>query len=93
MKLMTYSKILTMTKEGIDKALAPIRAKQAKTQCELAMSKIEEEMLSKEARVHELCAVHPLNVDAVINALDDVAILERRHGKVKVLMADLFGKD
>jgi hypothetical protein len=92
MKLTRYDEILKMGKEAINAALAPIRANHAKNQCMLTLSEVEEKILSNTATVHELCAEHPLNVSKVIDALDEVSILERRKTQIENLIKDLFGE-
>lgn len=90
MKLTPYKKILAMTKEAIDKTLVPVRTRQAKQQGELEMMKIEEKVLTLESEIQEITVKHPLNYDALLKKLDEVALLERRQKQFKKVISELF---
>jgi len=90
MKLLKYADLIAMSKELKDKALAPIRAKQAAVRFDAKLAELEEKKMDAEAKVQELCAVNPLDVDKLIDALDDIAILERRMVKVVAVKEQLF---
>lgn len=90
MKLLKYQEIISMTKELKDKALAPVRAKQASVRFDAKIAELEESQMNAEAKVQELCATHPLDVDKLVDALDDIALIERRIIKVQELKKELF---
>ena len=71
MKLINYKEALKMTKEAIDQALVPIRAKQAKAQGEMEMMKIDEKMISLEAELQEITVKHPLDYTKLLNKMDE----------------------
>jgi hypothetical protein len=56
MQLTPYEKVLTMTKELIDAALAPVRSNAAKKQAELEMAKLDERIATIESEINSLCS-------------------------------------
>lgn len=90
MKLTPYKKILAMTKEKINESLAPIRASQAKSQAELAISKLEEEKITIEADIQEFCTKHPIDFEAIINKLDLFGLVERKQKQFTKIISELF---
>jgi hypothetical protein len=93
MKLPKYKDILKMSKEKIDAALAPIRAKQAQKQAELEVAKLEEKSLTLEAEVVELCVKNPIPFDKIINKQDEIALANRRKKQLANVVEELFGDD
>ena len=55
MKLKPFADMIKLTKEGIDKVLAPVRCRQVKSQAYLEMAKIDEKIITLEAKVQEMC--------------------------------------
>lgn len=90
MKLKPFKDLIGLTKEGIDKALAPIRARQVQTRAELEMSKLDEEIVSTEASIQEICAKKELDFNALIKAMDQIALAERRRKQYEKILAELF---
>ena len=90
MKLLKYAELIAMAKELKDKALAPVRAKQASIRFDAKVAELEEKKMDAEAKIHELCAANPLDVDKLVDAIDDIAILERRIKKVLEVKEQLF---
>lgn len=93
MKLMPYKKLLKLTKEKIDDALAPIRANQAKKQCELEIAKMEETIATAESDIHEICAKHPLDITKLIKQQDELALMERKKKQLEKIIEQLFASD
>lgn len=90
MKLKPYREILKMAKDKIDESLAPVRAHRAKKQAELEIAKLEEKMATKEAKVHELCSEKEINFEAILNAQDEYALMERRKKQFVKVIEELF---
>lgn len=93
MKLAPYKKVLAMTKEAIDKTLVPVRVRQAKSQGELEMMKIEEKILTLESEIQEITVKHPMEWDKLLEKLDKVALLERRKKQFDRVIKELFEDD
>ena len=90
MKLKPFKEILKMSKEKLDSAMAPIRARQVQMKAELEMAKLEEKLVSLEARTQELCTSKEIDFDSLIKVLDDHALTERRRDQYKKIVAELF---
>lgn len=93
MKLLPYTKLLKYSKEKINEALAPIRANQAKKQCELKIAEMDEKIASAEADIQEICSKHPFDPEGVIDALDELALMERKKKQFGKLIEDMFEND
>lgn len=90
MKLPKYADLLKMSKEKIDLTLAPIRAAKAKSQANLEMVKLEEQIAVFEADITESCTGKEINFPALIDKLDKVALLERKKKQYGTILKDLF---
>lgn len=90
MKLKPFAEIIAMTKEGLDIALAPIRARQVKMKAELEMAKIDEQLVTTETKIQELCCSKDINFDSLIIKLDECALAERRKKQFQKIVNELF---
>ena len=92
-RLSPFKEMLKMAKEAIDDSLAPIRANKAKKQAELEVAKMEEQMASQEAKVYEICSKKELDFNALIEAQDQYALMERRKNQFIKIIDELFPKE
>ena len=90
MKLKPFKEIIAMSKEKLDEALAPIRAKQVQTQAELEMAKIDETLISTEAEIQELCSQKQIDFDKLLKLMDKYDLAERRRKQYRKILEDLF---
>lgn len=90
MKLKPFKDIISMSKEKLDAALAPIRARQVQTRADLEIAKLDEKIVSLEANVQELCTVKEIDFDAVIRCMDEHALCERRKKQLAKIVGELF---
>jgi 3-isopropylmalate dehydratase small subunit len=90
MKLKPFKDLIAMSKEKLDEALAPIRARQVKTQAELKLAEIDEKIVTKETEVQELCTGKSIDFETLLKTLDDIAILERRKKQYDKVLSELF---
>lgn len=90
MELRPFKELISMSKEKLDIAMAPIRAKQVKSKAELEMAKIEADILTKETAVQEMCTDKDINLSNLIDFLDEIALLERRQEQYKKVLNQLF---
>lgn len=86
----SYKELIKLSKEKLDEALAPIRARAAKAKADLELAKTEEKMVALETDVQKLCAEQELNIDKIIAKIDEYDLLERRQKQVRQLITDLF---
>lgn len=62
-KVKSFKELLTMSQEKLDEALAPIRARAAKAKADVVIAELEEEKLTLESEIHQLCAEKELNYE------------------------------
>ena len=90
MKLPTYRDVLTMTKEVIDQALAPVRVIRARKQAELEMAKLDEEIATLTAALNEYCCAKEICFANVIATQDKIALTERKKRQYQVILDEMF---
>lgn len=90
MKLRPFKEMIGLSKEKLDEAMAPIRAKQVKSKAELEMAKLEADILTKETKIQEACIDKDINLPKLIDMLDEVALLERRLNQYGKVLKQLF---
>lgn len=89
-KVKSFKEVLTLTKEKLDDAMAPIRVRSAKAKATLESSKLEEKMIGLEREVHELCASKDLDFIKIVGKIDEYELAERKLAQINGLIADLF---
>lgn len=89
-KVKTYKEVLAMTKEKLDEALAPIRARSAKAKAELEIAKQQEKLIALEGDIHKLCAEKELNFNTIADKVDQYELAERRLKQIESLVLELF---
>lgn len=90
MKLKPFAEILAMTKEKLSEALAPIRARKVRSQAELEMAKLDDELVRLESETHEMCAREEISFPSLLDKLDRIALLERRKKQYQKVLGELF---
>jgi len=90
MKLKPFKEIIAMSKEKLAESLAPIRARKVRSQAELEMAKLDDELIRLEADIQEQCAKEEINFPALLDKLDKVGLLERRQKQYQKVLSELF---
>jgi hypothetical protein len=90
MKLKPFAELISMSKEKLAEALAPVRARKVRSQAELEMAKLDDELIRLEAEVQEQCSKEDLNFPSLLDKLDKVALLERRKAQYADVLSQLF---
>jgi hypothetical protein len=90
MTLKPFAEIIALSKEKLSEALAPIRARKVRSQAELEMAKLDDELIRLEADIQEQCAKEDINFPSLLDKLDKVALLERRKVQYDIVLAQLF---
>jgi hypothetical protein len=90
MKLKPFKDIISMSKEKLSEALAPIRARKVKSQAELEMAKLDDELIRLESDIQESCSKEDINFPQLLDKLDKVALLERRKKQYAKVLGELF---
>lgn len=93
MKLPSYKDVLKSGKEKLNEALAPVRAKRAQKQAELEMSKLEEEIATTQADIHEECCKEEVSFPKIIEKQDKLGLLERRMKQYQKILDEMFPED
>jgi hypothetical protein len=89
-KVKPFAEVIALSKEKLDEALAPIRARSAKAKADMAQAKLEEKMVTLEREIHEACAEKDLDFDSIISKIDQYELTERKNEQIKELITDLF---
>jgi hypothetical protein len=89
-KLTAYEKLLTMAKEAVDTALAPVRARSAKKKAELEMAKLDERIATLESELTVTCSQRDIDFDKIIDKLDEIALAERRKKQFGKIIEEMF---
>ena len=92
MKLKPFAEVIALSKEKLSEALAPIRARKVRSQAELEMAKLDDELIRLESEVHEMCSKEDINFPNLLDKLDKAALLERRKAQYEKVLGDLFPK-
>lgn len=90
MKLKPFKELIAMSKEKLDEAMAPIRARQVKSQAELEMARLDADLLTHEGQVQEMCTQKEINFPNLLDKLDKIALLERRKKQYSDVLKQLF---
>lgn len=90
MELPCYKESLKMGKKKIGELLIPVKTKRAKKQAELEMCKLEEDLATKQAALHEACTSESVNFPTIIESLDKIALLERKIKQYDAILTQMF---
>lgn len=90
MKLKPFAELIALSKEKLDEAMAPIRARQVKSKAEMEMAGLDADMLTKETEVQEMCCKKDIDFKALLAKLDEIALLERRKKQYSKVLSELF---
>lgn len=90
MKLKPFAEIIAMSKEKLAESLAPVRARKVRSQAELEMAKLDDEIIRLEADIQEHCAKETIDFPGLMDKLDKVALLERRKTQYDAVLGQLF---
>jgi hypothetical protein len=92
MKLKPFAEIIALSKEKLAESLAPIRARKVRSQAELEMAKLDDELVRLESDIQEQCAKEDISFPSLLDKLDKVALLERRKAQYEDVLSQLFPK-
>lgn len=93
MQLRPFRELISLSKEKLDTALAPIRARQVKSKAELEQAKLDADILTKETEIQEMCAQKDFEFGPLMRRLDEIALLERRKRQYAKVLAQLFPEE
>lgn len=90
MKLRPFKELLALSKEKIDEALAPVRAKQVKAKADVLVANYEEELITIERQIQEMCTNKEVDFEKLADLLDKAALKERRKNQFQEIYSQLF---
>ena len=90
MRLKPYKTLIGLSKEKLDEAMAPIRARQVRSKAELEQAKIDADLLTKETEIQEMLTSKDVNFPNLMDKLDSIALLERRKEQYDEVLEQLF---
>jgi hypothetical protein len=91
MALMKYSDILTLAKDKIKEAMAPLRAREMRKKGELEACKLESVIAEKEQSIQQLASAYPVDFDKLIDAIDELELVKRRKDQFDKIIEEMFG--
>ncbi len=86
-----YAELLKASKQDQENALAPARATQVAAEVGLAIAQLDVQLKTLSNELDELKGGYPLDLDAIRDKLDEVAIVTREQEQLKALSVELFG--
>ena len=93
MQLKPFKDIIALSKEKLNEAMAPIRAKHVKSKAGVEMAKLEADILDRETKVQEMCTQKDIDLGRLMDELDEIALLERRKEQYAIVLEQLFPED
>ena len=90
MKLKPFRELIALSKEKLDEVMAPVREHKAKSKAQFEMAKIDEQVVTLEAEVQEMCTQKDIDFEGLIAKMDKVALLERKKKQYVKVIGDLF---
>lgn len=72
---------------------APIRTSQAKKKGEFKICELDEQIVNEEMKIQEICAEYPLDFDKLMQAQDQLALVERRKKQLSKIIKELFEEE
>lgn len=93
MELRPFKELIAMSKEKLNEAMAPVRAKMVQSQAQLEMAELEGQILTLETEAQEMCIEKSINFKRLFDKLDEIALLERRKEQYKKVLGQLFPEE
>lgn len=88
--LKPYKDLITLSRENVDEALAPLREAKAKAKARLKQAEIDEQLSSLSSAAQELAVSRDVDFDRLADKLDEIALLELRKQRLGEIVAQLF---
>lgn len=92
MALIKYKDILVLCKDKIKEVMAPLRAREMRLKGELEMAKLDSSIAEKEQKIQEEASKYPVDFDKLIDALDDLALTQRRKEQFGKIIKEMFSE-
>ncbi len=89
-KIPSYADLLTMSKEALDAAVAPVRAALAKARAAQAMAELDERIINQRNKITKLCIEKEIDFNAIADEIDELDLLARRKKVLEAVVEQLF---
>lgn len=93
MELKPFKDLIGLSKEKLNEAMAPIRARMMQSKAELKSCELDSKILVLEEQIQTMATDKDLDLDKLIDKLDEVALLERRKEQYGKVLLQLFPKE
>lgn len=93
LQIKPLKELIALSKEKLDEAMAPMRARREKAKAELEMVKIESSMLDMEGKIQEMLTGKNIDFPKLMDRLDEYALLERRKQQYDDILLQLFPEE
>jgi hypothetical protein len=84
---------LLLCKEKVKEAMAPLCAREMKKKAELEICKLDSTIAEKEQKIQEFASEYPINFDKMIDAIDELELINRRKEQFEKIIEEMFGDD
>lgn len=91
--LMKYRDILSLAKEKVAEAKAPLRAKEMRKKAELEVCKLESTIADREQKIQDLSSEYPINFENLLDAIDELELTQRRKEQFEKVILEMFGEE
>lgn len=88
-----FKELIAMSKEKLNEAMAPLRARAVKSQADLEMTKLESEIIALQSKIQEQCVEKDICFPRLFDRLDEIALLERRLAQYTEVLGQLFPEE
>lgn len=89
-KLKPYVEAIQQSKEETEASLAPARAVEAEAALNMEQAQLGLKISKAKSVIADAAGKYPLNVKAILDAKDDLALLERQALQMSELRGELF---
>lgn len=93
MSLMKYQDVLVLCKDKIKEVMAPLRAREMRKKGELEVCKIDSKIAEKEQKIQEYGSTYPIDFDRLIDALDELELIQRRKEQFEKIISEMFDQE
>lgn len=85
-----YSELLKKTKEAVELLQIPFKVRKTEKELEMKIIEVEQSIANHDLTIEEQKSKHPIDWEALIDAIDDKEIKERKLNQLKELQNELF---
>lgn len=88
--LKPLDQLLTMTQQGVEDAMAPLRVIKARSQATVMIAELDEEIIRANTEIQELALRKDIDINRMADKIDELELLELRKTRISDIIAQLF---